>query len=530
MVPTKAVVKYLIIFLALVVLAIVVTTEAVRSSTLHASNLPASPARAATATTSPQPNSLSTFLANPAAVYCLDLGYDFEDVDDGAGGKRGICVMPDGVRCDAWDFLAGKCEPEHSYCAQQGHGLRVETDGKNPFSREYAVCLDKNGKSLGAATDLDGIPQKVKTSHCGPPANSVQSNNLGGSVPLVEDPVIQHMAASAGAPPASFDWRNTTWLGKTGNWLTPIKDQGSCGSCWAFGAVGQTEAVLKIAAGDPGLTPDLAEEYLVSGCSGAGTCCGGWHASALSFILTNGIPDEACMPYVDGGGKCNCTTSCPTSCPNHTGGSCSYDTCANRCSDYASRLVKIRAYGYVGTNRTTIKQALLTYGPLSVAMDWPDGFWDANGVRQCSAPQGIDHVVDLVGYDDAGGYWIARNSWGSYWNGDGYFKIGYGQCNIEQYVYYATASVTHSISGYVKWASGAPASGVLMNGLPGNPVTDGSGAYGAAVPNGWSGTVTPLKLFWAFDPASSDYASVTADTPGQNYTAFPPLFIPLVIR
>ena len=265
--PVKILIRYLLILLALAVLAIGVSTKAVRSSILQALSLPASRASGATAATSPRLEDPQTFLANPAAVYCRDLGYDFEDVDDGAGGKRGVCVMPDGGRCDAWDFLAGKCAPEHSYCAQQGHGLRVETDGKNPFSREYAVCLDKNGKSLGAATDLDGIPQKVKGSHCGDAANVAQGNNLGGSVPFVGGPAIQHNPALTGAPPASFDWRNTTYLGATGNWLTPIKDQGSCGSCWAFGAVGQTEAVLKIAAGNPGLTPNLAEEYLVSDCT-----------------------------------------------------------------------------------------------------------------------------------------------------------------------------------------------------------------------------------------------------------------------
>jgi putative hemolysin len=515
--------------LVLAALMIGGTALTVRWTVLHGSNLPGSRAAALAQAVSPAPEAPYTFLANPAAVYCRDLGYDYQMVNDGAGGVRGECVMPDGVQCDAWDFLAGKCAPEHSYCAQQGYGLRVQADGKNPFSREYAVCLDKNGKSLGSATDLDALPKKATGSQCSNPPNGTKSKNAGGSVASAKGQSFVPTASSAGFPPASFDWRNATYMGATGNWLTPIKDQAACGSCWAFGAVGQTEGVLKIAAGNPGLTPDLSEEYLVAGCPNAGTCCGGYFTLALGYIQSQGIPDEACLPYADSSG-CNCTTSCPASCAHHTGGACSNRTCSDRCSNYASRLVKILQYGYIGTDRTTIKEALVTYGPISVAFDVAHAAWDANGVMYCSAPNGTDHVVDLVGYDDAGGYWIARNSWGSTWNGDGYFKIYYGQCNIEWYPYYATASVSRSLSGHVKTASGAPVSGVVMNGLYGDPVTNASGAYTASVPNGWSGIVTPLYVWWGFAPASRTYTNLAADTPGQDYTAYPPLFVPLIMR
>jgi hypothetical protein len=49
----------------------------------------------------------------------------------------------------------------------------------------------------------------------------------------------------------------------------------------------------------------------------------------------------------------------------------------------------------------------------------------------------VNHGVVIAGYSDSGGYWIIKNSWGSTWNGDGYFKIGYGECAIESYVSYA---------------------------------------------------------------------------------------------
>lgn len=249
------------------------------------------------------------------------------------------------------------------------------------------------------------------------------------------------MPIQTGTPPASWDWRNVTSNSVSGDWTSPVKDQGNCGSCWAFAAVGQTEAVLNLAVGNPNLDKNLAEEYLVSDCAiNAGTCCGGWHSSALDFIKNNGIPDEACLPYVSG--SCSCFGSGSCSCKYSSDNSCSNATCSQRCSNYGSRLSKIDAYGSVIPNQTAIKQALITYGPLSVAMDVAEGdnSWDSNRVFKCSNPTGVDHSVVIVGYNDAGGYWIVKNSWGSTWNGNGFFKVGYGQCLIEDYVYYAHAT------------------------------------------------------------------------------------------
>ena len=57
----------------------------------------------------------------------------------------------------------------------------------------------------------------------------------------------------------------------------------------------------------------------------------------------------------------------------------------------------------------------------------------------CAVDAPTNHAIDIVGFNDAGGYWIVRNSWGPTWDGDGYFHVGYGECSIEKTVYYATA-------------------------------------------------------------------------------------------
>jgi hypothetical protein len=248
--------------------------------------------------------------------------------------------------------------------------------------------------------------------------------------------------------------------------MTPVKDQGGCGSCWAFSAVGVSEAAHNIAENDPNLDKDLSEQYLVSDCSSSGTCCGGWKASALWYIRDSGIPDESCMPYVDGGG-CSCGGgTCESNCAYGTGTSCSDRACFDACEDWAGRLVHIASTGSVSTDPQTIKQALVDTGPLAVSMGILSsygGYWDGD-IYRCTNDTGTNHAVAIVGYDDAGGYWWVRNSWGSGWGDNGYFKLGYGECSVERYVYYAVAGSPGGDSyepddtpGQAQWiSSGSP--------------------------------------------------------------------------
>jgi hypothetical protein len=189
-------------------------------------------------------------------------------------------------------------------------------------------------------------------------------------------PVTPEQAADL---PAAFDWRDY----QGGNWMTPVKDQGSCGSCWAFGAVGAVEAAQNIRSNNPDLDLDLSEEYLVTDCSPLdGTCCGGSNASALMYIQDFGIPDEACLPY-DSGSGCSCFGSgtC-TNCAYSTSGQCANHTCSDRCSDWASRLVTIdpsAEISLLAADIPTIKKELVENGPLSA-------LW------RCSAVQRAGHL------------------------------------------------------------------------------------------------------------------------------------------
>lgn len=364
--------------------------------------------------------------ANPAAIYCTGLGYSYE-IQHKPTGDVGICKLPDSSVCDEWDFLAGRCGTQYSICARNGYATESRMDGRNPYGNEYAVCVDQAGEQVATAAQLGKLEEKSTKTGC------------TQSPPMIIEQDDAAPEAFVGTLPSAFDWRSQP----KGSYVTNVRDQGQCGSCWAFSAVGVTEAALNILNDQVGNNYNLAEQYLVSGCSGAGTCCGGWTESALRYIRTAGIPDEACLPYVDGDYPSGCQCyggSCSANCAYHGGGQCSDRTCGNRCTNYTTRLVRLSSMGWATTSPDTIKNLLMTKGPLSVTLSM-GGYWNGD-VYQCSAGAMVDHAVMLVGYDDAGGYWIVKNSWGSTWNGDGYFKVGYGQCSIENDVYYATVAST----------------------------------------------------------------------------------------
>jgi len=356
-------------------------------------------------------------MANPAAVYCRDLGYQYHVVD-GADGQRGECVFPDGQACDEWQFLEGKCGQQRSYCAQHGEGVATKTDGRNALSRDYAVCL-RGQQEVGPVTDLMGLSEKATKGRRGAPEAS---------------PALSGSGVSSVDLPSSFDWRSKE--GK--DWMTSVKNQGICGSCWAFSSVGVTEAMFNIDLDNPDRDMDLSEEYLVSDCFQADSgCCGGDTETALDFMHAAGIPDEGCLAYVDGGaGGCSCgDTGCnAAACTYSTDGACSDTTCSDRCTDWQTRMVKIAGQAYVPADE--MKAKLIGNGPLSVALGVGGsvgGHFDEGDVYRCDDDSELTHAVVVVGYDDAGGYWIVKNSWGESWgpSGDGYFKIGYGECGIE---------------------------------------------------------------------------------------------------
>ncbi len=422
-------------------------------------------------------NLTSSELSNPAYDYCSGImGYEYEVVTQPDGSQSGRCHMPDGTVCPDWDFYAGKCGAEYSWCEQQGSKLVSRNDGKDPYAREYAACVDQNGSDIGRVSKLAGIDALA--------ANTIIDLKSFGS----RNNPVSPPASSSPLAPASFDWRN--YAGE--NWITSVKNQSSCGSCWAFSAVGLTEAQHNIITENPELDLNLSEQYLVSDCFPGGDCNGGWPEDALEYIRDSGVPDEACYPYTG-------TDS----------------SCSGRCADYASRLKYVPnahwSYGYTGSD---IKNILSSYGPVGIVFwigtgepDEPSGYFDGSNVYRCTNDSGsiggssaYNHAVLAVGYDDAGGYYLVKNSWGSSWNGDGYFKLGYDECNVEDTV--------------INWTqSSLPTPNDYYNYLPviRKPATPPA-AFGKTSPtNGAAGQSTNLTLDWG-DSSDAEHYQYCYDT------------------
>jgi C1A family cysteine protease len=223
-----------------------------------------------------------------------------------------------------------------------------------------------------------------------------------------------------------FDWREA-------GMITPVKNQGPCGSCYAFAAVASFESRLLI---DGGGTFDFSENN-VKECEWYGSSCwGGNYWRVASFLTASGTVLEACDPYVASDVACN------SSCPYRK-------TLLEWCVISADVIPPVN----------TLKSYIQTYGPVYTTMyagnedAWHTEFqgYDGTYTLHHVGSEPPNHAVLIVGWDDdlthAGGQgaWIVKNSWGTFWGGTcgygsegGYFTIAYGSAQMGTFASYAS--------------------------------------------------------------------------------------------
>jgi len=220
---------------------------------------------------------------------------------------------------------------------------------------------------------------------------------------------------SQDALPVTFDWRKE-------NVVSPVKDQGQCGSCWAFSAVENLESVWMLtknltADEMPALSPQQLVDcsYLDLGCNG------GDPPFAYQYILSKGVEKNSDYPYFSGG------TGAAGSCDDNSGDA------------YAT--MKTWKWGTSYGDEKTLQQNLVSWAPLSICVDanaWQDYSSGVLSGADCCSVCLLDHCVQLVGYDTTGNpessnstansqYWIVRNSWGSDWGLNGYILLEMGK-------------------------------------------------------------------------------------------------------
>jgi C1A family cysteine protease len=205
--------------------------------------------------------------------------------------------------------------------------------------------------------------------------------------------------SDASSAPSEWDWRSK-------DAVTPVKDQGQCGSCWTFSSSGAMEGAWAIAKGD---LVSLSEEQLVecaTGISyGSHGCNGGQMEGAFKYAISNGMCTEANYPYTSGTGK---SGSCQSS-------SCSPVAEFSSCSD-------------VKPNDQISLKGAVAQQPVSIAIEADTRAFQSysSGVITGSAcGTKLDHGVLIVGYGEENGikYWLVKNSWSASWGDNGYVKI-----------------------------------------------------------------------------------------------------------
>ncbi|MCX6581194.1 MAG: C1 family peptidase [Candidatus Aminicenantes bacterium] len=185
-------------------------------------------------------------------------------------------------------------------------------------------------------------------------------------------------------------------------YASSIRDQGNCGSCWAFAAVGLLESmILK----NDGIEVDLSEQHMVS-CNPYGWGCNGgfWPQDMLA---SPGSPYETCFPYTATDAPCKSTCPYP----------------------YNIQSWAFVTEDYVVPPTENIKQAIYTYGAVQVGVFVDRNFqaYTSGVLNRCKKnPTYTNHAVLLIGWDDSKGAWRLKNSWGTGWGEDGYMWIQYG--------------------------------------------------------------------------------------------------------
>jgi C1A family cysteine protease len=206
------------------------------------------------------------------------------------------------------------------------------------------------------------------------------------------------------------------------NWVdrrkvTPVKHQGTCGSCWAFTSMAVFESNYLIR---NNLSTDLSEQFILDCATDrrgrkAGSCNGGWYGGVFEFLMKKDAETERKMPYRTKDYFCKPTL----------GGGGKY---------------RIAAWGYLRPDAgiptvRKMKEALCKYGPLAACVKVTPAFQAyAGGIfdehASVRGPRDINHAITIVGWDDTKKSYLVKNSWGPRWGEKGYIWVEYGSNNI----------------------------------------------------------------------------------------------------
>ncbi len=368
-------------------------------------------------------------------------------------------------------------------------GLMWASSTAGAFAHDLSDVYQANGEKgvrwTAGETEISRLSDADRQLRLG----HIRSTDTMG-MPMLGTPTSQQAATY----PTALDWRSNG-----GDYVTSIKDQGACGSCWAFASVAGFESTYLISTKQPGGNFDESEQIMLS-CSGAGSCSGGTTSGASAWLQSTGDAPENYYPYTGTNGSCSAALS-----------------------GWQAQAKKIASWAWVTTSSPTVAQlkaGLNTYGPLVTTMAvYQDFFYYTSGIYEyASGSLAGYHAVTIVGYNDAQQYFIVKNSWGTGWGEQGFFQIGYseltsptqfGQYTIGYTMAAPPAACTYSISAVGETA----------------PLTGGTGTIGVTASSGCKWTATSSEAWIQVTSGASGTGngtvsfSVSPNNPSANQGA-----------
>jgi len=245
------------------------------------------------------------------------------------------------------------------------------------------------------------------------PEDFKKRNGYRATVGATQAPLLDTSSLAS-----SYDWRDH-------GAVNAVKDQGQCGSCWAFSTVANIEGVGQV---ETGKLLDLSEQQLVDCDTADSGCNGGLPSNAFQYMIDQGMGLEGESAYP-------------------------YKAADSTCTDSKSQeKAFITAWHQISTDETQIAASLQQYGPLSIGINANTFQFYTGGVANPSSflcnPSALDHGVAIVGFgtDSGKDYWTIRNSWGASWGEAGYIRMvrGTGACGLNSDVTTATGVNTQT--------------------------------------------------------------------------------------